>query len=181
MYTVSFLWCSLRCLRCLLVGLWPCCASTLDSTERSHGPWPVGVRTGSTSLGNMAQKFKLNPKTGMKFHEIFIHQHHRITSIRMAANLCNNATKMYQIWSEQCIGSTKAQPSVQQAAEGRRNIGQQGPEVLGFWFGRHGFSDFHSECRLSTATGLPAIFKCFFFKALGERHCSKDVCEFSEL
>ena len=41
-----------------------------------------------------------------------------------------------------------------------------------FWFGRHGFSDFHSECRLSTATGLPAIFKCFFFKALGERHCS---------
>lgn len=100
---ISFLWCSLRCLRCLLVGLWPCCASTLDSTERSHGPWPVGVRTGSTSLGPMAQKFKLNPKTCMKFREIFIHQHHRITSIRMAANLCNNATKMYQIWSEQWI------------------------------------------------------------------------------
>ena len=100
---ISFLWCSLRCLRCLLVGLWPCCASTLDSTERSHGPWPVGVRTGSTSLGPMAQKFKLNPKTCMKFREIFIHQHHRITSIRMAANLCSNATKMYQIWSEQWI------------------------------------------------------------------------------
>lgn len=120
------------------------------------------------SWGPMAQKCKLNPKKYMKFHEIFIHQHH-----------------IHQGTAVRPTGSGRA-PEHRPARPGgpvpttRRVAASAG---VASSFGT--FSDFHSDFIQSVDFLRLQVCQPFssgsFSRLLGERHCSKDVCKFSEL